>query len=347
MRRTALYSPTALSRIASLALAAALVATTLVVTESKAQQPEAPSVAIFFYPWYGTPTRDGSYEHWAQRGAQPPSAIASNFYPARGVYSSTDSAVLRAQMAEIAAARIDTVIVSWWGAGSIEDQRLAEVMAAAHAADLKVAIQLEPYAGRTPSSTAADIARLETLGVSDFYVYDSMSDDDAGWATMNRSLSGVRVFADTALPGKALAGGFAGFYTYDVYTYTGASFQRMCRSAAMHGLLCAPSVGPGYDARRATGSTDVRPRLRGATYDYMWRRAVSARPPIVTITSYNEWHEGTQIEPARYAGTAYDSYEGAWGLHGQAAQRAYLDRTVFWADRYRARVTASQLNSAQ
>ena len=342
-----MYSPTALSRIASLALAAALVAAALVASESRAEQPAGPSVAIFFYPWYGTPSRDGSYEHWAQGGAQPPLAIASNFYPARGVYSSTDASVLRSQMADIAGARIDTVIVSWWGTGSVEDQRLPEVMAAARAAGLTVAIQLEPYAGRTPVSTAADITRLEALGITDFYVYDSTLYDDDDWAAMNRSLTGVRVFADTGLPGKALAGGFTGFYTYDVYTYTGSSFQRLCRSAIAHGLVCAPSVGPGYDARRATGSSDVRPRLRGATYDYMWRQAIGARPPIVTITSYNEWHEGTQIEPARYAGMAYDSYEGAWGLHGDAAQRAYLERTAFWADRYRARVVSSQLNPVQ
>ena len=57
----------------------------------------------------------------------------------------------------------------------------------------------------------------------------------------------------------------------------------------------------------------------------------------MTITSYNEWHEGTQIEPARAVGRAYLSYDGAWGLHGRAAQRAYLDRTAYWVGRLRAR----------
>ena len=49
--------------------------------------------------------------------------------------------------------------------------------------------------------------------------------------------------------------------------YNGSSFPRMCASARMHNLLCAPSVGPGFDAVRATGDTRVRSRANGATYD--------------------------------------------------------------------------------
>jgi hypothetical protein len=64
----------------------------------------------------------------------------------------------------------------------------------------------------------------------------------------------------------------------------------------------------------------------------MWQSAIRASPDVVTITSYNEWHEGTQIEPARRAMGPYLSYSGAWGLRGQQASRAYLDRT-YWIDR--------------
>ena len=59
----------------------------------------------------------------------------------------------------------------------------------------------------------------------------------------------------------------------------------------------------------------------------MWRSAIRARADIVTITSYNEWHEGTQIEPSVEAGVRYMSYDGAWGLSGKPAERAYIDRT--------------------
>jgi hypothetical protein len=67
----------------------------------------------------------------------------------------------------------------------------------------------------------------------------------------------------------------------------------------------------------------------------MWRAAVRAKADVVTITSYNEWQEGTQIEPARVQ-VERESYEGAWGKRGVPAQRAYLDATLDWVLRYRA-----------
>ena len=71
----------------------------------------------------------------------------------------------------------------------------------------------------------------------------------------------------------------------------------------------------------------------------MWHAAIAAGADRVTITSFNEWQEGTQIEPAavpaRRGGFRYSSYDGAWGLDGAAAETAYLDRTAFWAGLFR------------
>jgi hypothetical protein len=292
-------------------------------------------VGIFYYPWFATPQRDGSFAHWQQGGSNPPDSVASGFYPARGPYSSADALVLGAQMREIAAAGVGTVIASWWGRGSLEDRRLPQVISAARVHGLAVAAHLEPYRDRTVASTEADIAYLRTLGVSDFYVWASVALPDTEWAELNRRLVGVRTFANTNLAGRAAAGGFDGLYTYDVLLFDGALFPRLCSQARRLGLLCAPSVGPGYDARRATGDRRVRPRRHGATYDAMWRGAVRARADLVTITSYNEWHEGTQIEPARAGRRGYQGYDGAWGLRGRPAEAAYLDRTAFWVRRLR------------
>jgi glycoprotein endo-alpha-1,2-mannosidase len=322
-------------RLAFLLAAAALA---LPLTACAATRPDGgPSgrVGIFYYPWFGTPQRDGGYSHWQQGGGTtPPSNLASSFYPARGAYSSADAVVVAAQMREIAATGVGTVIASWWGRGSVEDRRLPLLIEAAARQGLAVAAHLEPYAGRTVASTAADIEYLRTLGITDFYVWASGALPTAGWAELNLSLTGVRTFANTNLAGRAAAGGFDGIYTYDVLLFDGTLFPRLCGQAHKLGLLCAPSVGPGYDARRATPDTRVKARRNGVTYDRMWRGAIRAHSDLVTITSYNEWHEGTQIEPARPSWLGYQGYDGAWGRRGPAAEDAYLDRTAYWVRRF-------------
>jgi hypothetical protein len=198
---------------------------------------------------------------------------------------------------------------------------------------LTVSIHIEPYAGRTPQSVEADIEHLRELGVTTFYLYRPFELPSGDWADMNDRLTGVRVFAQTGMVGQAVAGHFDGVYTYDVLVYGADTFPRLCIQAHAAGLLCAPSVGPGYDARAAVGDPRVKGRRDGATYDGMWLSAIAAGADVVTITSYNEWHEGTQIEPAAPR-RGYDSYSGAWGTTGPMARTAYLDRTGRWARYY-------------
>jgi hypothetical protein len=299
-------------------------------------------VSAFYYPWYGTSALDGAFQHWAQRGHAPPNDIASAYYPSRGLYSSSNSLVTGAQMDDMRAAGIDEVAVSWWGQGSPEDARLVDVLAAARADGLAVAVHMEPYNGRTVASTVADVAYLRTFGIRMFYVYRPFDLPVADWAAAKATLhaGGSTLFAQTALVGSAAAAGFDGVYTYDIVVYSGDKFSRICSEARAKKLLCAPSVGPGYDARRGSGDPVVKPRRDGATYDSMWKRAIAAGADRVTITSYNEWHEGTQIEPAsssvkRRGRYRYHTYDGAWGLHGVEAERAYLVRTRYWADVFR------------
>ncbi len=296
----------------------------------------AGTVAIFYYPWYGTPARDGGWQHWNQNGHSPPGDLYSSFYPARGPYSSSDPRVVGVQMAEIAAAGVDEVIVSWWGRGSVEDRRLPLVRAAARRHRLQVAVHLEPYAGRSPASVAADLEYLAGLGVRDVFVYHPHDLAVADWATLLAAApASLRVFAGDDDVSFARDGGFAGFYTYDFVSYGAAKFMRLCDEARRAHLLCAPSVGPGYDGIRAGEAAVTSARRNGATYDLLWSRAIAARPDYVTVTSYNEWGEGTQIEPAADR-RGYRSYDGSWGLSGLAAESAYLQRTAYWAARFHA-----------
>jgi hypothetical protein len=290
----------------------------------------AATVAIFYYPWYGTPAADGGWQHWNQNSHRPPADVYSRYYPLSGPYSSSDAAVVDRQMAQIGGAGVDELIVSWWGRGSAEDRRLPLVAAAAARHHLAVAVHLEPYDGRTPATVAQDLAYIASLGVRDVFVYHPRDFTAADWAAVHASAPGLRLFAGTDAVGFAAAGRFDGFYTYDFVTYGAGKFARLCAQAHALKLLCGPSVGPGYDGRRAGEAPVGRDRHNGATYDRLWSSVLAARPDLVTITSYNEWGEGSQIEPAcRRPG--YASYDGAWGMTGTAAQFAYLTRTAYWS----------------
>ena len=64
--------------------------------------------------------------------------------------------------------------------------------------------------------------------------------------------------------------------------------------------LFIPCVGPGYEDTRIrpwNGKTS-RDRLNSDYYHNMFVEAYKLQPAMIGITSYNEWHEGTQIEPA-------------------------------------------------
>ena len=170
----------------------------------------------------------------------------------------------------------------------------------------------------------ADIEHLEQLGITRFYVYRPFDISSADWAALRDSLHGVQLFAQTTLDRPRSRGPISTASTRTTSSSaartpsTGSARRRTSSS-----LLCLPSVGPGYDAMRATGDKRIKPRRDGKTYDSMWRAAIHSKPDGVTITSYNEWHEGTQIEPARAtppgnaAKLSYESYDGAYGLARQ------------------------------
>jgi hypothetical protein len=308
-------------------------------------------VSVFFYPWYDTPPPAEEWRHWEGHGHfGAPADIPADFYPARGLYSSADQGVLDAQLAELRAAGVDVVVSSWWGRGSWENDRLPQVMAAASKAGVRVAAHIEPYPGRSPGSVADDLAYLRGLGIREAYLYDVMSGPPEAWQSITGNAHGMRLWAETSrlvdvLDGDfarwARTGGFDGIYTYDPVRYNRIQFAVACGTARKYRLLCSPSVSPGHSAIRTFPSRTVVKRAGGERYDAQWLDAFNAGADVVSITSYNEWHEGTQIEGARVwcfpDGFCSSGYQGDYGRVGPAATRVYLDRTAAWAAAFRAR----------
>lgn len=304
----------------------------------------ASEVSVFYYPWYATPDHDGHWSHWEQNGRTPPESLGASFYPLNGLYSSTDTGTIEAQMQQIAAAGIDTVVSSWWGQGSYEDSALAIIVQAAKSVNLNVAVHIEPYKGRNDRSLQKDVLYLRSKGIRDFYIYQTQNISPAVIRSIADAFGDDRFFGETANQSSVRNGTFIqwasdahfnGIYTYDPRGFTPIDFGSICERARAAHLLCLPSIGPGWDATRATKIPGVVNRDDGSTYDRYWQGAIDAHADIITITSYNEWHEGTQIEPAiarciPAENYCYSDYEGAYGKYGIQGSYAYLNRTLDW-----------------
>ena len=291
-------------------------ANTFAPTSVKPQpSPQTASTAVtaFYYAWYGTISNDGAWRHWNQNGHQPPGDIASQYYPQSGPYSSRDPAILAAQMADLRAARIGVIAVSWWGQGGWDDQTLPALFTAAAAAGIKISFHLEPYTGQTAASIAADIRYLLGRFGTSPALYRVARPTAADSSTAQRPV--FYVFAPSRLPSADLKAAFGGLRgtaddsivmihspkassaTHDggdgVYTYDPvgspdafAALVADCRAA---NIICSPSVSPGFDNREAVSSgQQVVDRQNGARYDATWQAAVAAKPEWVSIVSFNE-----------------------------------------------------------
>lgn len=144
-----------------------------------------------------------------------------------------------------------------------------------------------------------------------FYIYDSYRIPADEWkrlASEGGDLSIRDTEFDSLLVGllvkkedgeAAKSAGLNGIYTYfasDGFSYgsTAANWPEISAFCAKEKLLFIPSVGPGYDdtAVRPWNAQNIKERAKGDYYREHWKAAHTARADIVSITSFNEWHEG-------------------------------------------------------
>ncbi len=351
-------------RISSLTLLLGL----LVLTGCDSEPPANPRLHIFYYGWYANEETDGELAHWNHRimgrneapGYPGHGDIGANFYPELGEYSSNDPEILEKHLKMMRRAGTGVIVASWWGPDSFEDRQLPALLDGAARHGLQVAFHLEPFAGRNAETTREALryligrygahpacARWEGLPI--VYVYDSYLTPFQEWARLlqpNGEITIRNTEWDAVMIGLwvkrderqfFVESGFDGFYTYfaaDGFTYgsTAANWLGLAQYARDHKLLIVPCVGPGYlDTRiRPWNAATTRDREAGAYFDRMFAAAVATEAPMIGVTSFNEWHEGTQIEPAvpkQFEGYSYQDYT-------PLAPDAYLQKTSEWSAKY-------------
>jgi glycoprotein endo-alpha-1,2-mannosidase len=123
----------------------------------------------------------------------------------------------------------------------------------------------------------------------------------------NQDLDGfyIGLWLDSNHGDELKRGGFDGAYSYfasdgSSYGATTSHWQHMAEWAKKNGLVFIPCVGPGYDDSkiRPWNAHTKKARQGGQYYRSMWDAALGSSADRVAVTSWNEWGEGTQIEPA-------------------------------------------------
>ena len=105
--------------------------------------------------------------------------------------------------------------------------------------------------------------------------------------------------------------------------YTASKFGRLVRGAAAN--LGAPKVYvatamPGWDDRKlGRGDSFGIGREGGAVYERSWQAAIGGSPDWIIITSFNEWPEGTYIEPSQAFGNRYLELTAKWAAAFKSA----------------------------
>nr|WP_246358166.1 endo-1,3-alpha-glucanase family glycosylhydrolase [Sphingomonas zeae] len=298
-------------------------------------------VLAFYYPWYGNPKTSGRWFHWQGPQGEAPRQSPTLNHPLLGLYDSHDADVIRTHVSQAKAAGITALIVSWWGVDSFEDKALPAILDAARAAGLRVTVYLEQQKDGA-GGAARDIAYLtRTYGTHPawlrvkaqpvlFLYLQALRDlpardwrnaaegtfligdvspretrDFAAWAPF---MDGIHVYV--------LAPYLKGMTPVQMKAWADRTYPVWRRMSGTK-LFCA-TVIPGFDDSRVPGRPAPRPtvaRYDGATYRTLWDAAIRHDADWVLVTSFNEWHEGSEIEPSTEYGDRYLT------LTAQAARR--------------------------
>jgi hypothetical protein len=275
------------------------------------------------------------------------------------LYSTDDAADVARNLREVAAAGIDSVIVSWQGSdagGGFNLRRLRYVLEAAQQAGVTVTVHLETLAanrvgveGATPDPdvlTAWIVELVDTFGphpawlkvdgrpVIFAYVWDL-----AGAATWNTVRERLRasgrtplLLGDSTNPDSLLLADGLATYSGTLFTPDVQTLMRETASAsrAYHLLganrgsprIAVATVMPGYDETRLVGRPGrVVHRAGGEFYDRQWQAALASGADWVVISTWNEWAENTQIEAGQRFGEFYVWRTRFWTAALKAAPR--------------------------
>ena len=294
------------------------------------QSPGDPLVLAFYYTWFDENT-------W-----RPDKVPDMPLQP----YVSRDRGVMGRHIDQAKRAGIDAFLVAWygpWGDSNQTEPNLAALLEEAAARRFRIGILFEtdsPFLSGPESAVPALQHALNVHASRPAYLRVGGKPVIFFWRPHIWSVEtwrNIRAQVDPNHTSIWIAEGvdmayqavFDGHHLYSNtwnpptdLDYTNQKFARWVQEARQrYGATkyWVATVMPGYDdTRTGRANAFARSREGGAYYERSWQSAIASQPDWIVITSFNEWPEGTYIEPS----VAYGE--------------RFLDLTATWSQRFKA-----------
>lgn len=299
----------------------------------------SPSKAMFlahYMPWYESPPRSKDWGwHWTMNYFDPQEQnngrreIASQFYPIIGPYDSGDLAVIEYHLLLMKLAGIDGVVVDWYGRADCYDykklhENVVLLVNMVEKYQMKFLICYEdqsinalvdqeviPHASRVSQATNElkwlaenwfqrdSYARLEGQPVLLSFGYGGLNDDE--WQSVFHHIDSPIRWMSEHTPRRGAFGAF----DWPI-PEKGLSQVRRFSEESKRWQCSIPVIFPRFvDVYKQAGVqasyTEIEDN-NGETFRLSMDEAGRAHGQIVQIATWNDWGEGTQIEPSREFG---------------------------------------------
>jgi hypothetical protein len=302
-----------------------------------AEEAAPPRLLAHYMPWFEADPAAGRWGwHWTMNRFDPAKSvgghpeIASTFHPVIGPYDSADPHVVEYHLLLMRLAGIDGVIVDWYGRADLWDHarihRCAQLVvdrAARLGLDVAVCYEDRTIAdlvreGRIAATARVDQAAAEVGWLAanwfprDHYLrldgrpvllsFGHEGLDDEEWSRVLALAGGpVALFSE-----HRRRPGAAGGFDWPVPREGLAAQERFARESQGWPARI-PVVFPRFvDIYAEAGVHPSWGRIDdadGATFDRTLAAALAMRPGFVQIATWNDWGEGTMIEPSVEIGT--------------------------------------------
>ncbi len=248
---------------------------------------------------------------------------AKRDFPTAGRYTSDEVTIMRRHVRAAKAAGITGFLVSWKDTPQL-DARLDKLVQVAAQEHFTLGIVYQGLDVRREPLPVARV-RADLVGFAKRWganpVFDLFGRPLVVWAgTWRFSTSDIRLVSREVRPrlqllaserqiarwselGPLVDGNAYYWSSVDLTKETRATSKLVAMGQAVHSTsgLWIPSAAPGFDAR-LIGGTRVVGRNNGTTLKQEWASAAASSPDALGLISWNEFTEGTYVEPSRQYG---------------------------------------------